>query len=297
MFGSRTSARPIATRCISPPESAVARLSSLWRCAPSRDRVDPRGDRLGDQGAARRAQGKGEVLAHAQMRIERVLLEDEGGVAGRRFQPLDPRAADADLARVLAFDAGDQAQGRGLAGTGRAEQDDELAVRDGQREVAHRAGAAEGLGQTGRAPPQPSSRMPQRSLRSARPPVASKSDSRAGGEREPDRLARIEALIRRNPRLDPPVGGLDRDDLVGAEIFHRIDRPRSAAASSKRMCSGRTPSASGPEGASSCRRGTGIAWPARRTLIGPGRHRTATGRKFIGGAPMKSATYMLAGRA
>jgi len=33
---------------------------------------------------------------------------------------------------------GDQPQGRGLAGTGRAEQDDELAVGDRQAEIADR---------------------------------------------------------------------------------------------------------------------------------------------------------------
>ena len=69
------------------------------------------------------------------MRIERILLEDESDVAGRRLDRGDVAAADGDRARVGALEAGDEAKRRRLAGAGRAEKHEELAVGDGQ---AHR---------------------------------------------------------------------------------------------------------------------------------------------------------------
>ena len=67
------------------------------------------------------------------MRIERVLLEDEGDVARGRRAPRHVAPADDDRAGVRPLEPGDQAQRRGLAGAGRPEQHDELAVADGER--------------------------------------------------------------------------------------------------------------------------------------------------------------------
>ena len=97
----------------------------------------------------RRAQREGEVLAHRHVRIERILLEDHRDVALRRGEAGHRAAADQDLAAVGAVEAGDQAQRRGLAGAGRAEQDDEGAVRDGHRHVVEGGVGAEGLGDVG----------------------------------------------------------------------------------------------------------------------------------------------------
>ena len=75
-----------------------------------------------------------DVFAHRHVRPDRVALEDHAHVApfgrndclGRRYD----RAADANLAVIGLGQAGDHAQGRGLAATRRTEQADELAVGD-----------------------------------------------------------------------------------------------------------------------------------------------------------------------
>src|ERR1035437_4477518 len=55
-----------------------------------------------------------------------------------------------DGAGGRAHEAGDHAQGRGLAATGRAEQGDELALLQRQRHVLHRRRVAEGLSEAGK---------------------------------------------------------------------------------------------------------------------------------------------------
>ena len=184
------------------------------------------GDAGGDRGLVEAAAGglerEGEVLAHGEVRIERILLEDEGDVALGGGEGFDAVAADGDGAGVGALDAGDQAESRGLAGAGRAEQDDELAVGDGERKVADGAGAAEALARGFRGRPQPCG-APS-ALARARPEVASKSERRA--------LSRARATVSPGATrwlagmraLSGAVGGLDGDDLVGAEIFDGEDR-------------------------------------------------------------------------
>src|SRR5262249_12839708 len=56
-------------------------------------------------------------------------------------------AVDADFARARVLEAGDHAQGGGLAAAGRPDQHDELAVLDGKAQVAHRDHGAEALAQ------------------------------------------------------------------------------------------------------------------------------------------------------
>ncbi len=96
--------------------------------------------------AGRRFQREGQILAYAQMRIERVLLEDEAHVASRRRQVGGVDAADGDPTSIRTLEPGDQAQRRGLAGTGWAEQHDELPLPDGQVEIGDGDVAAEVLG-------------------------------------------------------------------------------------------------------------------------------------------------------
>jgi hypothetical protein len=70
------------------------------------------------------------------VRVERVLLEDEGDIAGRRIERGDVVAGDGDPAAVHLLEPRHEAERRRLAGTGRAEEDEELAIGDGQRHVA-----------------------------------------------------------------------------------------------------------------------------------------------------------------
>ena len=110
---------------------------------------------LGDAGvdgrlaeaAAGGLEREGEVLADGEVGVEGILLEDEGDVALGGGELFDAGAGEGDAAGVGALDAGDEAQRGGLAGAGGAEQDDEFAVGDGEREVADGAGAAEALGE------------------------------------------------------------------------------------------------------------------------------------------------------
>src|ERR1044072_5891075 len=66
-------------------------------------------------------------------------MSRSSGVAERLDEPL----ADADLALADRFEPGAQPQGRRLPGPRRADQDDELAVGDLQREVLERHDLAE----------------------------------------------------------------------------------------------------------------------------------------------------------
>ena len=70
------------------------------------------------------------------MRIERILLENEGGVAFGRRQRRGIVAADVDRAGIRPLQPGDQPERRRLAGAGRPEQHDEFAVGDVQVETA-----------------------------------------------------------------------------------------------------------------------------------------------------------------
>ncbi len=101
--------------------------------------------RLG-QAAGRRAQRKREIVKDAQVRIERVLLEHERHVAQRRRLVRCIAVADHDRAGIGLFEPGDQPQQRRLAGAGRSQQHDELAVRNGDAQVLDRLDGAEAFG-------------------------------------------------------------------------------------------------------------------------------------------------------
>jgi hypothetical protein len=84
------------------------------------------------------------------MRIERVLLEDERDVAGRRCEAGDVVTADRDRSGVGALEAGDETKRRGLAGAGGPEKHEELAVGDREADTVDRRHGSEHLGYAGK---------------------------------------------------------------------------------------------------------------------------------------------------
>ena len=86
------------------------------------------------------------VLIHGHVRIERIALEDHGDVAVSRFGVGHIDAADEQPTGGRALQPGRQAQERGLAAAGRADQDDRFAVLKVDRHVADGDGSVgEGL--------------------------------------------------------------------------------------------------------------------------------------------------------
>ena len=128
-LGSRTIARPIATRWRWPPES--------WpglRCE-----VLGQAEQLGDLAHAalalrllhlRDPQREGDVRRDGEVGVERVVLEHHRDVAALRRHVGDVAAADQDRAGVDLLEAGEHAQRRRLARAGRADEHHELAVGD-----------------------------------------------------------------------------------------------------------------------------------------------------------------------
>ena len=79
------------------------------------------------------------------VRVERVALEHHRDVAVARRQVRDRAAADSDVAARDLLEAGDHPQRRRLAAAGRADQDQELLVADGQVDAGDRPDVAEPL--------------------------------------------------------------------------------------------------------------------------------------------------------
>ncbi len=82
---------------------------------------------------------EGQVLAHRQMRIERVALKDHGDVAIARLGRGDVDPIHDDGAARQRLEAGDAAQERRLAAARRTDEHEQLAVGDGERDVAQNA--------------------------------------------------------------------------------------------------------------------------------------------------------------
>ena len=114
---------------------AIEQMLDAQRLGGARDAILDLG--VG-QPADLRLQREFEVLAHRVARIERILLQHQRHVALGRAPVGDVDAVDEDLALGRLFEPGDQAQRRGLAGAGLAEQDEELAVGDVEVEVGQR---------------------------------------------------------------------------------------------------------------------------------------------------------------
>ena len=297
--GWRTSARPIATRCICPPESCVARLASLSsmcsRRATSRTLASMRAP---GPAPRRRAQRKGQVVVDRQMRIQRVLLEHERHVACRRRFARHVAPADVDAAGVGRFEPCEQPQGRGLAGAGRPEQDDELAVGRGKRQARRRpASARSAWRQRSKRNSAMRASRSCRAERTARPsPRRTATGARCATAARSVRPARA-GTRRRHACLEAvPSASVQRDDLRRAEVLgaedlgaqRRVAR-RARCARGARRARGRRPAASSRKlrhrdlGAIDAH----AAAPRARPASGA-RH----GRKFIAGEPMKSATNM-----
>lgn len=97
------------------------------------------------------AQPEGDVLVDAQVREERVALEDRVDGAFVRRQGGDVLVAETDGARRRVLESGDHPQRGGLSAAGGAEQGEERALRDGQvQRVDGREGAV-GLADPGEA--------------------------------------------------------------------------------------------------------------------------------------------------
>ncbi|MCY1299576.1 hypothetical protein D9M70_491090 [compost metagenome] len=98
------------------------------------------GDAGVDLGLGRLAvlQAVGKVVVDGHVRIERIVLEDHGDVALGRIDIVDDARTDRHRALRNRLEPGDHAQKRGLAAAGRADQHDELAVLDIDRDGFHR---------------------------------------------------------------------------------------------------------------------------------------------------------------
>ncbi|OEI67478.1 phenol hydroxylase [Curtobacterium sp. ER1/6] len=85
------------------------------------------------------------VLGDGHVRVQRVVLEHHRDVAVLRRDVGDVALADADGAGVDLFEAGEHAQGGGLAAARGADEDEELAVGDVQVEGVDRGAGASGV--------------------------------------------------------------------------------------------------------------------------------------------------------
>jgi hypothetical protein len=115
------------------------------------DLAQPLGHARRDLGGGELAQleAVGHVARHRHVRPERVVLEHHADVPLVGRQPAHHAPAETDLARVGLVEPGDEAEQRGLATAGRAEQREQLAVADRQVDAVHRGGGAEALDQPG----------------------------------------------------------------------------------------------------------------------------------------------------
>ena len=138
--GSWTSARAIAVRCCSPPDSCDGRLLRLGGQPDEGEHaIDRRPDLL-----ARRAgdlEREGHVLPDRLRRQQLEVLEDDpdlaahlGDLAAR--QPGEVLAVEDDRAAGRELVADEQLDERRLAGAGRADEEDEVAFGDDQVDVA-----------------------------------------------------------------------------------------------------------------------------------------------------------------
>ena len=86
-------------------------------------------------------QAEGDVLVNGHVGVQSVALEHHGDVAVLRGNVVDQTAADVHLALGDLLQAGDHAQGGGLAAAGGADEDDELLILDLKVEVGNGRGS------------------------------------------------------------------------------------------------------------------------------------------------------------
>ena len=188
-------------------------------------------------------QPEADVVAHVQVRIERIGLEDHRHVTVPGRHPVDHPVADLDLALGDRLEAGDHAQRGGLAASRGADEDQELAVRDLHAEVPHGSGAV-GVDLPHVAQLHRGHRLIPIGGGSGRPDPAGPSRAALQGRRRHSRRGRVH---RHGPpfgdlasgRAGPcPVEGPVPSDLfgdypVGARV-NRADRPPETFARSAR---------------------------------------------------------------
>ena len=141
--GSGARARARATRCCWPPLSSCGRR----RSRPPRPTMSATSATRLSRVAGVAMEAKGDVLAHVQVGKEGVFLEDhaDAPALGRQVEAAagDAHAADLDAAAVERLEAGDQAQERGLAAAAGAEQGEQLALGQRQRDAVDGRDGAE----------------------------------------------------------------------------------------------------------------------------------------------------------
>ena len=132
-MGLRTRARPIATRCIWPPESWVAAIAQLVLdvqhardLAHARASISAAGMRRAGERSGKARLSNTDRCGYSEYCWNTKATSRAAGVASVTSRPPIEHAA-----RIGPLQPGDQAQGRRLARAGRAEQHHELAVGDG----------------------------------------------------------------------------------------------------------------------------------------------------------------------
>ena len=285
--GSRTSARPIATRCIWPPDSLVAGFASLSSMRSIRaTSVDLAPHFVLGRAPHRRAQRKREVVEHVQVRVQRVLLEHEGHVAqrrraarsrrGRRCAPCRHRASRGPATRrsvvVLPAPLGPSSTMNSPAATS------SVRSRTACTSPKRLADALEHAGQPWAAP---SCTRPCATRVRAGAVVARGAQRAAAGGVEQRHLRGVEARGRPGRRAAPArrcrpgaqrraLRGLAGDDLAGAEVLgaqHLGAQRRVAARSARARAARRT--AARCQLASSRSSGTASTASPRRTWRTP----------------------------
>ena len=123
---------------------AVGQMAQLYHFQQLGDFLfDRRGVR--PLAARQHGQAEGDVVEHRHVAEQRIVLKHEAHAPVARVHVADVGAVEAQLAAALAFQPGNDAQQRGLAGTGRPEQRHHLAGSNIERDIVQYLGATEGL--------------------------------------------------------------------------------------------------------------------------------------------------------
>ena len=135
--GRRASERASATRCRWPPESwsglRFSSPSSLTSATISATRAA-----ISARGMRGALQAERDVVAHVEMRKQRIVLEHHVDRTLVRQHLRDVLAVEQDAAVVRRLEAGQHPQQRGLAAAARAQQREKLAGPDIERQPVHR---------------------------------------------------------------------------------------------------------------------------------------------------------------
>ena len=246
MRGSRTMARPIATRWRWPPESwpglrsrssPICRISAASRILRS----------ISARAHAHGLEAEGEVLPDAHVRVERVGLEDHGELALGRRHLGHVCAVDEDVAAADLLEAGDHPEQRRLAAAGGADEDDELAVVDLEVDAVDHLGGAEALHDL--AELEVSHARPRTPLLHGVEPSAV--EGMVGCERQRNRLAGHRGIVGRGQELDRAAGVGEGD----GERARPRSAPRAGGGTGRRNARGGARSRRGPPRCARRRRG------------------------------------------